>query len=71
MAQIAHGRVVNGRIEFESGMNLPEGTEVEIRPFELSAEEEEELWEARLAITRGEGIPLDQILAKLRSRARR
>jgi hypothetical protein len=67
MAKMARGRVVKGQVEFEGGTTLPNGTEVENRPFELTEEEEEELWQARVAISRGDGIPFDQILAKLRS----
>lgn len=66
------GRVVGGRIEIEGNVAPPEGAEVEVtisdaeEPYELTEEEEQELWEAHLSIERGEGIPAEVILKKLR-----
>lgn len=53
-------------------MPLPEGAAVEVTiseigPYELTEEEEEELWQADLSIERGEGIPGEVLLKKLRA----
>lgn len=67
------GRVVNGKIELEDEMPLPEGAPVEVTiseigPYELTEEEDEELWQAHLSIERGEGIPAEVLLQKLRGK---
>lgn len=65
------GRVVNGHVEIE-GAELPEGADAVVligedeAPYELTAEEDEELWQAHLEIAAGRGIPAEKILDKLR-----
>jgi len=69
--RIASGRVVAGHVEVE-GDPLPEGTVVtllareEDETFELDAEAEEELLESIAEADRGELIPAEEILRKLR-----
>lgn len=69
--RIASGRVVAGHVEVE-GEPLPEGTVVtllareEDETFELDAEAEEELLESIAEADRGELIPAEEILRKLR-----
>jgi hypothetical protein len=63
------GRVVNGRVEIEDDLPLPEGASVEViigEDYDLTEEEEEDLWQAHRSIERGEGIPAEVILRKLR-----
>lgn len=69
------GRVISGRIELDDDVPLPDGTPVEVtisevEPYELTAEEEEELWQADLSIERGEGISMEELLKKIRSYTR-
>ena len=67
------GRVVDGRIELENAESLPEGALVQVTisdpegRYELTAEEEEELWQANLEAERGEVISAEEFLAQLRS----
>ena len=69
--RIASGRVVAGHVEVD-GEPLPEGTVVtllareEDETFELDAEAEEELLESIAEADRGELIPAEEILRKLR-----
>jgi hypothetical protein len=66
------GRVRNGRLVVDEPTDLPEGTEVELEPVEhepwdLTAEQREEL-KARLAgADRGELVPSAEVLARLRA----
>lgn len=68
------GRVINGRIEVDSEESLPEGAPVEVtiagvdEPYELTEEEEEELWQANLEIERGEFVTAEELLSDLKSR---
>jgi hypothetical protein len=59
---------VNGRVEFEGDTTLPDGTEVEIRPVELTEEEEEELWQRNLEIERGDFVTGEELLEELQSK---
>jgi hypothetical protein len=66
------GRVRNGRLVVDEPTDLPEGTEVELEPVEhepwdLTAEQREEL-KARLAgADRGELVPGAEVFARLRA----
>ena len=68
---IVPGRVVNGRVELEDDIELPEGTEVTVRfadeeEFELTPEMEAELEESVAQADRGELIPVEEVLRDLR-----
>ena len=66
------GRVRNGRIVVDEPTDLPKGTEVELEPVEhqpwdLTAEQREEL-KARLAgANRRELVPSAEVFARLRA----
>lgn len=69
------GRVVEGRIELEDDVPLPEGVSVEVtiadstsEPYELTEEEDELLWQADQEIERGEYVTDEDFLAELRAR---
>jgi hypothetical protein len=68
------GKVVNGRIEVEDELALPEGAMVEIYlageedGFELTPEEEAELEDRMAAVDRGEFVTADALMLELRSR---
>ena len=69
--RIASGRVVSGHVEVE-GEPLPEGTLVtlltreEDETFDLDAAAEAELLESIAEADRGELIPAEEVLRKLR-----
>ncbi|HVT42952.1 MAG TPA: hypothetical protein VMT00_01030 [Thermoanaerobaculia bacterium] len=71
------GRVINGKIEIDDDAPLPEGASVEVmideagEAYDLTEEEDEELWQAHLAIERGEFVTSDDVLARLRSQRAR
>lgn len=64
-------RVKNGRLTLDEPTDLPEGTEVELvsaddAPWELDPERAAELT-SRLADDRGERVPAESVLARLRA----
>lgn len=68
---IVPGKVVNGRIEVEDDIELPEGAEVTVYLHEEgeyvpTPEEEAELEAACDEADRGEGVPLEDVLRELR-----
>ena len=69
------GKVVNGVVAV-SGVLLPEGTKVtllvddEDDAFHLTPELVAELDESIAQMDRGEGVPIDVVLAELRARTR-
>lgn len=70
--QITSGRVVDGRVELETG--LPEGTEVTVlvrdseETFEVDAELEAVLLESIAQGQRGQRISAEELLREMRSR---
>ena len=66
------GKVVNGRVEVEDDIELPEGAEVSVylpadeEEFELTPEMEAELEESIAEADRGEGVPAEQVLREIR-----
>lgn len=68
--QLATGIIVNGRVEIE-GLDLPEGTRVTVlarddsRTVVLTPDEEAELREALADADREEGIPAEELFARL------
>jgi hypothetical protein len=72
---ILRGHVESGRIVLDEPMDLPDGTEVEIAALaeddQMTPEERAEI-EAEIDVglaeaARGEGIPADELLRRLRS----
>jgi hypothetical protein len=59
---------VNGRVEFEGDTTLPNDTEVKIRAFELTEPEEEELWQRKLEVERGEFVTAEELLEEIETR---
>ena len=70
--RIAPGKVVDGRVELDA--ELPEGASVTVLlpesddTFEADAETERMLLESIAQCDRGETVPLEQVLDRLRSR---
>jgi hypothetical protein len=70
--RVASGRVVDGHVELTDA-EFPEGAAVTVlfsdeSTFEADSETERSLLESIAQCERGEGIPLDTVLAGLRSR---
>jgi len=71
--RVASGRVIDGRVQLDDA-ELPEGAAVTVlfpegdETFEADPETERMLLESIAQCERGETIPLDQVLAELRSR---
>jgi hypothetical protein len=71
--RIASGKVVSGHVIVE-GESLPEGLLVTVlaresdETFELDADQEAELLESIAEADRGELIPAEEVLRKLRNR---
>ena len=71
--RIASGRVIDGRVQLDDA-ELPEGAEVTVllpegdETFEADPETERMLLESIAQCERGETLPLEQVLAELRSR---
>ncbi len=68
---IVPGKVVNGRIEVEDDIALPEGAEVTVYLHEegepaLTPEQEAEIEESLAQIERGDYLSADEVLARLR-----
>jgi hypothetical protein len=71
---VFRGHVKNGGIVLDEPLDLPEGTEVEIAAAdddEMSADERAEIEsaidESLQQMSRGEGIPAEEVLRRLRS----
>jgi len=69
-------RVRNGRLVLDAPTDLPDGTEIELAPMDdlpLTPEERRQLdaaIELGIAqIERGEGIPAEEVIRRLRARA--
>jgi len=75
MSQTVHGRVTGGRLQVDEPVDLPEGAQVELVIVDAEdglddadrASLHEALDEAQAEIDRGEGIPVDQVIAEARS----
>ena len=70
---IVPGKVVNGRVELEEDIELPEGAEVTVHVHSkeapaLTPEQEAEIEESLAQIERGELIPAAEVLRELRER---
>ena len=71
--RVASGRVIDGRVQLD-GAELPEGAAVAVlfpegdETFEADPETERMLLESIAQCERGETVPLEQVLAELRSR---
>jgi hypothetical protein len=70
------GRVMNGRVEVDGELQLPDGTLVEVtiageESFDLSEEDEEELWRRHQEIEQGDFVSAEEVLKTIRSGRRR
>jgi hypothetical protein len=71
--RVASGRVIDGRVEMEDA-DFPEGASVTVlfpedeETFEADAETERMLLESIAQCDRGQKVPLEKVLAELRSR---
>ncbi len=79
MSQSVHGRVSGGRLRVDEPVDLPEGAQVELVIVDAEdglddddrARLHAELDAARVELSRGEGIPVEQVVAEARASFRK
>ncbi len=75
MSRTVHGRVADGRLQVDEPVDLPDGVQVELVIVDaddgLDDDDRAQLHaaidEAQAELGRGEGIPVDQVLAEARA----
>ena len=79
MSQTVHGRVSGGRLQVDEPVDLPEGVQVELVIVDaedgLDDDDRAQLHaaidEAQAELARGEGIPVEQVVAEARTSFRK
>ncbi len=79
MSRTVHGRVSGGRLQVDEPVDLPEGAQVELVIVDAEdglddddrAQLHAALDEAQAELSRGEGIPVEQVVAEARASFRK